>query len=66
MRGKNNDVILNRLERIAHKVYRDHENSIYMLINDLEDFFEVNMDINDASKMTSEEFDNYIKKILNN
>ena len=64
MRDKDKTAVLNRIEKIAQKVYRQHENAVYMLINDLEDFFEVNNETNDVNKMTSREFDMYIDNIL--
>ena len=34
--------IMERFEKIAKKVYRNKPNALDMLINDLEDFFEMN------------------------
>ena len=41
MKNEKNEV-LRRFENIAKKVYRGNKNGIYMLINDLEEFFEMN------------------------
>ena len=57
------DKAISRIENIAQRVYRDHKNALFMLVNDLEEFFEINTG-NDASRMTSDEFDAYIKNIL--
>ncbi len=58
------DKAMSRIENIAQRVYRDHKNALFMLVNDLEEFFEINNTGNDASRMTSDEFDTYIKNIL--
>ena len=58
----NKENAMKRIENIAQKVYRDHENALFMLVNDLEEFFEINT--NDACKMTSDEFDQYLREIL--
>ncbi len=50
--------VLARFERIAQKVYRNMANASNMLINDLEDFFEMNT--KDIKSMTWDEFDRYI------
>ena len=55
-------VLINRIEKIANKVYRGNKNALYMLVNDLEEFFEMNGN-SDVDKMTTEEFDRYIKNI---
>ncbi len=55
---------MSRIENIAQRVYRDHKNALFMLVNDLEEFFEINTAGNDVNRMTSEEFDAYIKNIL--
>ena len=59
-----NIVALRRFENIAKKVYRGNKNAIYMLINDLEEFFEINNQSSNADMMTSEEFDKYINRIM--
>lgn len=60
-----NIAALHRFENIAKKVYRGNKNAIYMLINDLEEFFEINTQSSNADMMTSEEFDKYINNIMN-
>lgn len=55
--------IMERFENIAKKVYRNRPNALDMLINDLEDFFEMNA--KDVNTMTSDEFDRYIEGIYN-
>ena len=55
--------IMERVENIAKKVYRNRPNALDMLINDLEDFFEMNA--KDVNTMTSDEFDRYIEGIYN-
>lgn len=55
--------LFNRFEKIANKVYHYHKNAIHMLINDLEDFFEI--ESNDSvANLTDEEFKNYISEIV--
>ena len=54
---------MDRIERIAQKVYRGNKNAVYMLVNDLEEFFEINKPIDDIEKMTTEEFNQYVKNI---
>ena len=53
---------MNRIEKIANKVYRNNEHSVYMLINDLEEFFEMNGNDN-VDRMTTDEFERYIDEI---
>jgi len=60
-----NIAVFQRFENIAKKVYRGNKNAIYMLINDLEEFFEMNNQSSKADMMTSEEFDEYINRIMN-
>lgn len=55
-------VAYDRIENIARKVYRSHKDALYMLINDLEEFFEINS--TDINKLTSEEFNQYIENIM--
>ncbi|MBQ7974747.1 MAG: hypothetical protein IJ300_03570 [Clostridia bacterium] len=55
--------VMKRFEKIAQKVYRNKPNAANMLINDLEDFFEMNA--KDVNTMTSDEFDRYIEGIYN-
>ena len=55
--------ILSRIDRMAKRVYRGNKNAVYMFINDLEEFFEINDYNSSTSRMTSEEFDRYIEKI---
>lgn len=55
-------LLINRIEKIGNKVYRGNKNALYMLVNDLEEFFEMNGN-SDVDKMTTEEFDRYIKNI---
>lgn len=57
------NAVLSRIEAMAKKVYRGNANAVYMLINDLEDFFEMNDYDKDMDRMTSQEFDRYIDKI---
>ena len=45
------------------KIYRGNRNAVYMFINDLEEFFEINDYNSSSAQMTSEEFDRYIEKI---
>ena len=62
MQENNKTIAFERIENIARKVYRNHSNALYMLVNDLEEFFEINT--NDTDKFTSDEFDKYIRDIL--
>lgn len=55
--------VVSRIEAIAKKVYRGNRNAVFMLINDLEEFFEINDYHNNPARMTSQEFDRYIDKI---
>lgn len=63
MRNYNRNAVLSRIEAMAKKVYRRNPNAVCMLINDLEDFFEMNDYDKDMDRMTSQEFDSYIDKI---
>ena len=58
----NESTAFERIKYIAEKVYRNHQNALYMLVNDLEEFFEING--SDVNKMTSDEFDRYIKELM--
>lgn len=60
--NNNESAAFERIKYIAEKVYRNHQNALYMLVNDLEEFFEIND--NDVNKMTSNEFDRYIKELM--
>lgn len=64
---KNYDVsaIMSRIENMANKVYRGNKNAVYMLINDMEELFEMNGNSTDVERMTTEEFDKYIENIRN-
>lgn len=64
---KNYDVttVMSRIENIANKVYRGNKNAVYMLINDMEELFEMNGNSTDVERMTTEEFDRYIENIRN-
>ena len=64
---KNYDVttVMSRIENMANKVYRGNKNAVYMLINDLEELFEMNVNSNDVERMTTEDFDRYIENIRN-
>ena len=63
---KNNDsIIMERINNIAKKVYRGNKNALFMLVNDLEEFFEMNKTTDNACMMTSDEFDKYINNIIN-
>ena len=64
---KNYDVsaIMSRIENMANKVYRGNKNSVFMLVNDLEELFEMNGNSNDVERMTTEDFDRYIENIRN-
>ena len=55
--------VISRIDRMAKKVYRGNKNAVYMFINDLEEFFEINNYDNNSAQMTSEEFNRYIEKI---
>lgn len=57
------NAILSRIDRMAKKIYRGNRNAVYMFINDLEEFFEINDYNSSSAQMTSEEFDRYIEKI---
>ncbi len=57
------NAVVSRIEAMAKKVYRGNANAVLMLINDLEDFFEMNDYDKDMDRMTSQEFDRYIDKI---
>lgn len=59
----NDKTVISRIENMARKVYRGNENAVYMLINDLEEFFEMNDYDKNVERMTSEEFDKYIEQI---
>lgn len=60
---KEKTTLLNKFEKIANKVYCGHKNAIYMLINDLENFFEI--ESNDSvANLTDEQFKNYISEIF--
>lgn len=64
---KNYDVttVMSRIENMANKVYRGNKNAVYMLINDMEELFEMNSTENSVERMTTEEFDRYIENIRN-
>ncbi len=63
---KNNDsIIMERINNIAKKVYRGNKNALFMLVNDLEEFFEMNKTTDNAYMLTSDEFDKYINNIIN-
>ncbi len=55
--------IMQRLEQIANKVYRNSKNALFMLVNDLEEVFEMNK--NDINQMTTENLMNISKKFMN-
>lgn len=57
------NAIVLRIEAMAKKVYRGNRNAVYMLINDLEEFFEINDYHGSTTRMTSQEFDRYIERI---
>lgn len=59
---KFNQAVIKRIEKIANKVYRNNEYGVYMLINDLEEFFEMNGNDN-VDRMTTDEFEQYINEI---
>ena len=61
----NRNIVMSRIENIANKVYRDSDNSVFMLINDLEEFFEIDTNNNAVEKMTTDEFDRYISQYRN-
>lgn len=63
MKKYSREMIFARFENIANTVYRGNQNSLCMLINDLEEFFEINNPQKSVDKMTTEEFDRYISKI---
>ena len=42
--------ILSRIDRMAKRVYRGNKNAVYMFINDLEEFFEIN-DYNNNNRL---------------
>lgn len=63
MKNYDHKAMLSRIEAMAKKVYRGNANAVYMLINDLEDFFEMNDYDKNMDRMTSQEFDRYIEKI---
>ena len=46
------NAVLSRIDRMAKKVYRGNRNAVYMFINDLEEFFEINDYNNSAARMT--------------
>jgi hypothetical protein len=62
MQNYNINAVVDRIERMAAKVYRNNKNSVIMLINDLENFFEIDTSKN-VDKMTTDEFASYIAKI---
>ncbi|MBQ7975353.1 MAG: hypothetical protein IJ300_06665 [Clostridia bacterium] len=59
-----NNVVIERINSIAKKVYRNNKDAVFMLINDLEEFFEINKNTDNTNMMTSEEFEKYIKNIM--
>ncbi len=44
------NAVLSRIDRMAKKVYRGNKNAVYMFINDLEEFFEIN-DYNNNNRL---------------
>jgi hypothetical protein len=62
MQNYNINAVVDRIERMAAKVYRNNKNSVIMLINDLENFFEIDTSKN-VDKMITDEFASYIAKI---
>ena len=64
IRVNDNNVVIERINNIAKKVYRNNKNAVFMLINDLEEFFEINKNTDNTNMMTSEEFEKYIKNIM--
>lgn len=65
MKNHDRTSVMNRIENMANKVYRGNKNAIYMLINDLEEFFEMNGNETNVDRMTTEEFNRYIENIKN-
>ncbi|MBQ3124093.1 MAG: hypothetical protein IJC09_01560 [Clostridia bacterium] len=65
MKNYDKSAVMSRIENMANKVYRGNKNAVYMLINDLEELFEMNGNSNDVERMTTEEFDRYIENIRN-
>lgn len=64
IRVNDNNVVIERINSIAKKVYRNNKDAVFMLINDLEEFFEINKNTDNTNMMTSEEFEKYIKNIM--
>lgn len=62
MNNNNSRTVMSRIENIANKVYRDSDNSVFMLINDLEEFFEIDTNSNAVERMTTDEFEQYIRR----
>ena len=65
MKNYDESAVMSRIENMANKVYRGNKNAVYMLINDMEELFEMNGNSNDVERMTTEEFDRYIDNIRN-
>ena len=65
MKNYDESAVMSRIENMANKVYRGNKNAVYMLINDMEELFEMNGNSNDVERMTTEEFDRYIENIKN-
>ena len=65
MNNYDTKAIISRIENIANKVYRGSDNSVFMLINDLEEFFEIDTDNNAVERMTTDEFEQYIAHYRN-
>ncbi len=65
MKNYDESAVMSRIENMANKVYRGNKNAVYMLINDLEELFEMNGNSNDVERMTTEDFDRYIENIRN-
>ncbi len=65
MKNYDKSAVMSRIENMANKVYRGNKNAVYMLINDLEELFEMNGNSNDVERMTTEDFDRYIENIRN-
>jgi hypothetical protein len=59
---KDTNLIFKRIQSIANKIYKNHKNSIYMLLNDLDELAEINQK-SDINSMTTEDFSKYIKSI---
>lgn len=65
MKNYDESAVMSRIENMANKVYRGNKNAVYMLINDMEELFEMNSAGNHVERMTTEEFDRYIENIRN-